>query len=105
MEAPPFVFVSGLLPLDPATGALCGDEIGDQARRAMLNLKAVLAAAGLTPLSLVKTTVYLRSLADFGRFNAVYEQELGGAKPARSVVEVAGLPKNALLEIEAIACR
>jgi 2-iminobutanoate/2-iminopropanoate deaminase len=65
----------------------------------------VLAAAGLTPGSLVKTTVFLRSMGDFTAFNAVYGRLLDGAKPARSVVEVSALPKGVMVEIEAIACR
>jgi 2-iminobutanoate/2-iminopropanoate deaminase len=103
--AGPFVFASGQIPLDPATGALDGAAIEPQARRALRNLLAVLSAAGFGPSDLVKTTVYLRSMADFGAFNAVYEEELNGARPARSVVEVSALPRNALIEIEAIACR
>jgi 2-iminobutanoate/2-iminopropanoate deaminase len=99
------LFISGQIPLDPASGALAGAAMQDQARQALHNLKAVLAAAGLTVDSLVKTTVYLRSMADFGAFNAVYEEELGKAKPARSAVEVGALPRGALVEIEAIACR
>lgn len=99
------VFLSGQIPLDPATGALSGESIEPQARRALKNLKAVLAAAGLGPAHLVKTTVFLRSMADFAVFNAMYEEELGSARPARSVVEVSALPKNALCEIEGVACR
>jgi 2-iminobutanoate/2-iminopropanoate deaminase len=101
------VFVSGQLPIDPdsAAGGLDGDTIVPQACRALRNLKAVLAAAGLTTDNIVKTTVFIRSMADFGAFNAVYEKELGGAKPARSVVEVSALPRGALVEIEAVACR
>jgi 2-iminobutanoate/2-iminopropanoate deaminase len=99
------LFISGQIPLDPATGALAGESIETQARQALANLKAVLAAGGLSPVNLVKTTVYLRSMADFGAFNAIYEEELGGAKPARSVVEVAALPRGALIEIEGVGCR
>jgi len=100
-----FLFVSGQVPVDPATGKLSGETIAPQARQALRNLKAVLAAAGLTPGHLVKTTVFIRSMADFAAFNAIYEEELGGAKPARSTVEVSALPRNALCEIEAVACR
>lgn len=99
------LFVSGQIPLDPSNGAIVGVTIADQARQALKNLKAVLSSQSLGSGALVKTTVFLRSMADFAAFNTVYEEELGGAKPARSVVEVAGLPKNALVEIEAIACR
>jgi 2-iminobutanoate/2-iminopropanoate deaminase len=100
-----FLFVSGQIPLDPATGSVSGDTIVPQARRALGNLKAVLASQSLAASAIVKTTVFLRSMADFSAFNAVYEEELDGAKPARSVVEVSGLPKNVLVEIEAVACR
>jgi 2-iminobutanoate/2-iminopropanoate deaminase len=105
VEAGEFLFISGQIPLDPVAGTLCGATIGEQARQALANLKAVLAEAGLAPSNLVKTTVFLRSIADFSAFNVVYEEALDGAKPARSVVEVGGLPRGALVEIEAIACR
>ena len=100
-----FLFISGQIPLVPASNAIVGPTIGEQTRQAIKNLKAVLSSQSLETSSLVKTTVFLRSLADFAAFNAAYEEELGGAKPARSVVEVSGLPKNVLVEIEAIACR
>ena len=105
VEANSFVFFSGQIGLDPATGELRGPAIQDQARQALRNLKAVLAAIGLAPANLVKTTAFLKSMADFGAFNTVYEEELTGAKPARSVIEAAALPRGALIEIEAIACR
>ena len=100
-----FVFISGQIALDPESGALKGSSIEEQARQAMRNLKAVLGAAGLAPDALVKTTVFLRSMADFGAFNVIYEEELAGARPARSVVEVGALPRGALVEIEGVACR
>ena len=105
IESGGVVFLSGQIPLDPKTGAVIGTTIEEQAKAALTNMKAVLSALSLDVTSLVKTTVFLRSMADFAAFNAVYEQELSGWKPARSVVEVSGLPKNALVEIEAIACR
>jgi 2-iminobutanoate/2-iminopropanoate deaminase len=100
-----FLFISGQIPLVPASNILAGPTIGEQTRQALKNLKAVLSSQSLEASALVKTTVFLRSMNDFAAFNAVYEQELEGAKPARSVVEVSGLPKNVLVEIEAIACR
>jgi 2-iminobutanoate/2-iminopropanoate deaminase len=100
-----FIFISGQIPLDPQTGAVVGNTIQEQAKQALNNLKAILTSQSLDTLALVKTTVFLRSMADFPAFNAIYEEEFGGWKPARSVVEVSGLPKNALVEIEAIACR
>ena len=105
MAAGLFLFISGQIPLVPASNALVGPTIGEQTRQAIKNLKAVLSSQSLELSSLVKTTVFLRSMVDFAAFNTVYEQELAGAKPARSVVEVSGLPKNVLIEIEAIACR
>ena len=105
MAAGLFLFISGQIPLVPASNALVGPTIGEQTRQAIKNLKAVLSSQSLELSSLVKTTVFLRSMIDFAAFNTVYEEELAGAKPARSVVEVSGLPKNVLVEIEAIACR
>jgi len=99
------LFVSGCIPLDPATSEVVGTDIETQAGKALENLKAVLSAAGLTFDSLVKTTVFLQNMGDFSRFNGVYQNALGAAAPARSVVEVAALPKGVLVEIEAVACR
>jgi len=99
------LFVSGCIPLDPVSGEVVGADIEAQAGKALENLKAVLAAAGLSFDSLVKTTVFLQSMGDFSRFNGVYQGALGAAAPARSVVEVAALPKGVLVEIEAVACR
>jgi 2-iminobutanoate/2-iminopropanoate deaminase len=99
------VFISGQIPVDPETGTIKGNTIIEQSHQALRNLKAVLAAAGCAPDALIKTTVYLRSMDDFSSFNAVYEEELGGARPARSVVGAPALPKGALVEIEGVACR
>jgi 2-iminobutanoate/2-iminopropanoate deaminase len=96
------VFCSGQLGLDPATGALeAGVEA--QARRAMENLKAVLAAEGLGFASVAKTTIFLADMADFAKVNEVYGSYFEGAYPARSTIQVAALPKGGLVEIEAIA--
>jgi 2-iminobutanoate/2-iminopropanoate deaminase len=100
-----FLFISGQIPLDPASNAIVGLTIGEQTRQAIKNLKAVLSSQSLETNSLVKITVFLRSMTDFVPFNRVYEEELAGANPARSLVEVSGLPKNVLIEIEAIACK
>jgi 2-iminobutanoate/2-iminopropanoate deaminase len=105
VDAGGLLFISGQIPADPETGALTGSAITEQSRRALRNLKAVLAAAGLSPDALVKTTVYLRSMDDFAPFNEVYNEELGGARPARSVVGASSLPRGALVEIEGVACR
>ena len=100
-----FVFISGQIPLDPETGLLKGSSLQDQARQSLRNLKAVLAAAGLATDALVKVTVFLRSMDDADAFNAVYAEEFGTTRPARSMVGAGALPKGALVEIEAIACR
>lgn len=101
-----FVFTSGQLGLDPATGALVAGGIQAQTTRVLENLKAVLAAAGLEMAQVVKTTVFLKDMNDFAAMNEVYARYLAGegvVAPARTTVEVARLPKDALVEIEAIA--
>ncbi len=96
------VFCSGQLGIDPATGALeAGVEA--QARRAMENLKAVLAAEGLGFADVAKTTIFLADMADFAKVNEVYGSYFEGAYPARSTIQVAALPKGGLVEVEAIA--
>lgn len=105
IDAGAMVFISGQIPLDPQTGEVVGSTIKEQAKQALNNLKAILTSQSLDTTALVKTTVFIRSMTDFAAFNAIYEDEMNGAKPARSVVEVSGLPKNVLVEIEAIACR
>jgi len=99
------LFISGQIPLDPADGNIEGSTIGEQAHRALENLFAVLSADRLTCENIVKTTVFLADITDFPEFNRIYEAMLGEARPARSVVAVAGLPKGVRVEIEAIACR
>jgi 2-iminobutanoate/2-iminopropanoate deaminase len=100
------LFASGQVALDPATGALVPGGIGEQTTRVLDNLTAVLQQAGLTMADVVKTTVYLKSMADFAAMNEVYARYLapeGVVPPARSTVEVARLPKDALVEIDIIA--
>lgn len=104
VAAGPFVFVSGQLPVDPATGAI-PDGTAAQAERAFANVLAILAAAGLGPESIVKTTVFLADLADFAAVNEVYARAFRAPFPARSCVQVAAIPKGARLEVEAIAVR
>jgi 2-iminobutanoate/2-iminopropanoate deaminase len=102
-----FVFTSGQVAIDPATGQLIAGGIEDQTYRVLKNLQAVLAAAGLDFSRVVKTTVYLKDMAHFAAMNAVYAKFLqtqDSPAPARSTVEVARLPKDALVEIELIAC-
>jgi 2-iminobutanoate/2-iminopropanoate deaminase len=101
-----FVFTSGQIPIDPATGDLVAGGITEQTTRVLHNLKAVLAASGLGFAQVVKTTVFLKNMADFSAMNAVYASHFeadGVSAPARSTVQVAALPKDALVEIECIA--
>lgn len=97
------LFTSGQIPADPATGAIVGTDITEQAEQVMKNLGGILEAAGVTYEDTVKTTCFLANMDDFAAFNAVYEKYFTG-KPARSCVAVKTLPKNVLCEVEAIAC-
>ncbi len=97
------LFSAGQIPLIPESMEMVTGSIEDQTERALQNLDAVLAAAGTTWDRVIKTTVFLTDLADFTAFNAVYGKHLGEAKPARSTVQVAALPKGAKVEIELIA--
>jgi 2-iminobutanoate/2-iminopropanoate deaminase len=96
-------YLSGQVPLDPASGRLVGDTIEEQTRRVLANLAAVLAAAGSSWNQVLRVTVYLADIADFAAFNRVYADTLGGARPARSTFQVAALPFGARIEIDAIA--
>ena len=98
-----FVFTAGQIPLDPASGELVPGDIAEQTERVMLNIAAVLEAAGASLSSVVKTTVYLRDMNDFGGMNEVYGRHFGDHKPARSTVQAARLPKDVAVEIDAIA--
>lgn len=100
-----FLFLSGQIPLDPKSGGLVGPDIKEQTRQVLKNLDAILLAAGLARWNVVKTTIYLVNLQDFGTVNEIYSEYFGEHKPARSTVQVAALPKGALIEIEAIAAR
>ena len=97
------LFTAGQIPLVPETMEMVTGSIEAQTEQVLRNLTAVLAEAGTDWARVIKTTVFLTDLADFGAFNAVYERVLAGAKPARSTVQVAGLPKGAHVEIELIA--
>ena len=102
-----YVFTSGQVAIDPATGQLVAGGIEDQTHRVLQNLRAVLAAAGLDFSRVLKTTVFLKDMAHFAAMNAIYAEYLqtpNSPAPARSTVEVARLPKDALVEIELIAC-
>lgn len=97
-----FLFASGQIPVDPATGEIAGTDIASQAERSCLNVSAVLEAAGTSFEKVVKTTCFIADMADFAAFNAVYEKYFV-SKPARSCVAVKQLPKNVFCEIEVIA--
>ncbi len=97
------LFASGQIPLDPQTGSIVGSTVAEQAERALENVGALLRAAGTDFDHVVKTTCYLADIADFAAFNEVYARFFPGAKPARSAVGVAGLPKGALCEVEVVA--
>jgi reactive intermediate/imine deaminase len=97
------LFLSGQIPLDPATGQLVQGDIGAQTRRVMENLKAVLAAGGCTFRDVVRTTIYLVDLANFAAVNEVYGAFFEAPFPARATVQVAALPRGAQVEIDAIA--
>jgi len=97
------LFVSGQIPLDPQSGALSGQDIEAQARRVLDSLGAILQSAGLGFDDVVKTTIYLVDLSDFAAVNAVYASYFHTDPPARATVQVAGLPKGARVEIDAIA--
>ena len=96
---------SGQLPIDPATGAFAEGGITGQTRQSLENVKAVLAAAGYEMSDVIKTTVFLSDMNNFAAMNEVYASFFAGEAPARSAVEVARLPKDALVEIEAIAAK
>ena len=98
-----FLFTAGQVALDPAKGEIVGSDVKAQTERAMLNLTAVLAAAGTTLQRVVKTTVFLATMDDFAAMNEVYAKHFGDHKPARSTVAVKTLPKNALVEIDVVA--
>ena len=104
IEAGGLVFVSGQLPADPATGQLA-EGIAAQTERSLLNLKAILEEAGLSLKDAGKVTVYLKDMNDFSAMNEVYQRIIPSPYPARVAVEVARLPKDALVEIELIAAR
>ena len=105
VEANGMVFLSGMLPIDPATGEFAPGGAGEQTTQIFKNIKALLAAAGLTMDNVVKTTVFLDEMSDFSAMNEVYAKQFSGTFPARSTIAVKALPKNALVEIEVIAVR
>ena len=99
------LFTSGQLPIDPATGELRNGDIVTASRQALTNLRAVLVAGGAETSTVIKTTVFLKDMRDFQAFNGVYAEFFREPFPARSCVQAAALPKDALIEIEAVAAR
>lgn len=105
IEVNGFVYASGQLPIDPATGTFPEGGVQEQTRQSLLNVKAILEEAGLTLANVVKTTVYLADMGDFAAMNEIYSQFFSQPFPARSAVAVKALPKGALVEVEVIAAR
>ena len=103
VKAGGMVFCSGQIPLDPHTGELVAGDVGDQTRQVLRNLGAVLQAAGASLDHVVRTTVYLADLADFAAMNVAYGEFFGQPAPARATVQAARLPRDARVEIDAIA--
>lgn len=104
VKAGGFVFFSGQIALDPATGEMVSGGVAAETERVMLNIEAALAAAGAGFSQVVKTTIFLTDLAAFGTVNEIYGQRFKHEPPARSTVQVAALPRGATVEIEVIAC-
>ena len=103
IKAGGFVFVSGQVALDPKTGQMVGADVAAQTERVLENLQAIVEAAGSDLERVVKTTVYLRTMNDFAAMNEVYKKYFKSEPPARATVAVAGLPKDALVEIDVVA--
>jgi 2-iminobutanoate/2-iminopropanoate deaminase len=103
IKANGFVFISGQVAFNPATGNIIGGGIDEQTEQVLKNLSAILAAAGSSWEKVVKTTVYLKNMTEFAQMNQVYEKFCQGAPPARSTVEVARLPRDVSVEIDVIA--
>lgn len=105
VEVNGLVFLSGMLPIDCATGSLVQGGVGEQTAQIFMNIRAVLAEVGLTTDQIVKTTVFLQDMSLFGEMNEVYATQFSGSFPARSAFSVKSLPKDALVEIEVIAAK
>ena len=102
VQAGGMVFVSGQLPIDPATGAFAGDDVKSQTRQSLTNIKNILASEGIGMDQVIRVGVFLKDMNTFGDMNEVYGEFFEGDYPARAAVEVARLPKDALVEIEAV---
>lgn len=98
-----FLFTAGQIPLDPSSGDIVAGDVVDQARQVFKNLEAILVEAGCSWQDVVKTTVYLQDMGDFPRVNEVYAEAFGSARPARSTVQVAALPRGVAVEIDVVA--
>lgn len=103
IRAGDFLYCSGQIPIDPATGEFVSSDVAEQTEQVLRNLAEVLEAGGSNLGKVVKTTVFLRDMADFGAMNEVYARHFAETKPARATVAAAGLPKDALVEIECVA--
>ena len=105
VQAGNLLFVSGQLPIDPATGTFAGEDIAAQTRQSLTNVRSILEKAGYSCADVVKTTVLLANIEDFAAMNAVYAEFFTENCPARAAYAVKDIPKGALVEIEAIACK
>lgn len=105
VQAGNLLFVSGQLPIDPATGTFAGEDIASQTRQSLTNIRSILEKAGYSCADVVKTTVLLANIEDFAAMNAVYAEFFTENCPARAAYAVKDIPKGALVEIEAIACK
>ena len=105
VEVNGLVFFSGQIAIDPAVGNVVAQDIEGQTKQVLANIKALLEAASLTEKDVVKTTVFIKNIADFGKVNAIYATLFGEVPPPRSCVEVSALPAGALVEIEIVAAR
>lgn len=103
MKVGNLVYTAGQIPLDPATGQLVEGDVTAQSERVMQNVAAILEAAGSSMDNIVKTTCFLTDLANFAAFNDVYAKHMGDNRPARSTIQVAGLPAGAQVEVEVVA--
>ena len=103
IQANGFVFVSGQIPIDPATGAFAGEDIVSQTHQCLKNVREILRQAGADMENVVRADVYLKNISDFAAMNEVYAEYFGDVCPARAAVQVAAIPKDALVEIEVIA--
>lgn len=102
VRAGDFLYLSGQIPVDPATGDIVGTDIASQTEQVLKNVRAVVEAAGLNLNHVVKVGVFLTDLSDFAEFNTVYQTFFGSHRPARSTVQVSALPKGAKLELDAV---